>query len=87
MLPEQDVELVTIKELLGHAQIPATADIFSRARTRLQGKAIEAMNQALESTNDNDHTDDHEGHPDIRDLLMEDDGEDGDDPPLAVPVR
>jgi integrase len=81
LLLEQGVELVTIKELLGHAQISTTADIYSHVRVRLQRNAIEAMNQALQSTNDNH---DHEETPDIRDLLMDD--EDGDDPPLAVPV-
>ncbi len=87
MLLEQGVELVTIKELLGHAQISTTADIYSHVRVRLQRNAIEAMNQALESTSDN-HDDDGNGDTsDIRDLLMEDDEEDGDDPPLTVPVR
>jgi hypothetical protein len=49
----------------------------------LQRNAIEAMNTALAATNDSH---DHEETPDIRDLLMDDDEEDGDDPPLAVPV-
>jgi integrase len=55
LLLEEGVELVTIKELLGHAQIQVTADIYAHVRPRLQRNAIEAMNRALhddEDTND-----------------------------------
>jgi len=89
LLLEQGIELVTIKELLGHAQISTTADIYSHVRVRLQRNAIEAMNQALESTTDN--AADHEGAPDVRDLMDDDehdeDWPEDDDPPLTIPIR
>lgn len=47
LLLEQGVELVVVKELLGHAQIHTTADIYAHVRLRLQRDAIEAMGQAL----------------------------------------
>lgn len=83
LLLEQGVELITIKELLGHAQISTTADIYSHVRIRLQRHAIEAMNQALQPTND-DHDD--EQAPRAGDPPTDVD-EDGDDPPLAVTAR
>jgi hypothetical protein len=67
------VDLVVVKDLLGHAQSHTTADIYAHVRIRLQRKAIEALGQALQSTNDTDRPDDT---PDR-------DG-DPDDPPLAV---
>lgn len=48
LLLEQGVELITIKELLGHAQIHTTADIYSHVRLRMQRDAIEAMTNALQ---------------------------------------
>lgn len=74
LLLEQGVELVTIKELLGHAQIHTTADIYSHVRLRLQRNAIESMNQALQPDNDDEH--DHDT-----------DHRDEDDPPLTVAAR
>ncbi|MDM4721026.1 tyrosine-type recombinase/integrase [Micromonospora sp. WMMA1363] len=47
LLLEQGVELVTIKELLGHARLHVTADIYAHIRPRLHRNAIEAMNRAL----------------------------------------
>jgi integrase len=47
LLLEQGVELVTIKELLGHARITITADIYAHVRLRLQRQAIEAMGALL----------------------------------------
>jgi hypothetical protein len=44
------LELVTIKELLGHARITITADIYAHVRLRLQRQAIEAMGSALRDT-------------------------------------
>jgi integrase len=58
LLLEQGVDLVTVKDLLGHAQIHTTADVYAHVRLRLQRKAIEAMDGALQSTNDTDHPDD-----------------------------
>jgi integrase len=55
LLLEQGVELVTIKELLGHSQIHTTADIYAHVRPRLQRDAIEAMGDALR---DNEGLDD-----------------------------
>jgi integrase len=48
LLLEQGVELVVIKDLLGHARISITADLYAHVRLRLQRQAIEAMGDALE---------------------------------------
>jgi integrase len=48
LLLEQRVELVTIKELLGHARLHVTADIYAHVRPRLHRNAIEALNQVLD---------------------------------------
>lgn len=52
LLLEQGVELVTIKELLGHSKIHVTADIYAHVRPRLQRDAIEAMSDALRHCDD-----------------------------------
>jgi integrase len=66
LLLEQGVDLVTVKNLLGHAQIHTTADIYAHVRLRLQRGAIESMGQALESTSDSDELDrDTEDTPDV----------------------
>ncbi|MEW2300870.1 site-specific integrase [Streptomyces sp. NPDC006655] len=54
LLLEQGVELVTIKELLGHAHIAVTAEVYAHVRLRLQHQAIEALGHALEDGNDPD---------------------------------
>ncbi|GIF38684.1 hypothetical protein Axi01nite_29950 [Actinoplanes xinjiangensis] len=54
LLLEQGVELVTIKDLLGHAQIHTTADIYSHVRLRTQRTAVEAIGDALQSDDDSD---------------------------------
>jgi integrase len=70
LLLEQGVDLVTIKDLLGHAQIHTTADIYSHVRPRTKRKAIESVGDALQSTPDSHACDDDDEEPD--------------DPPLAV---
>ncbi|GGN32833.1 integrase [Actinoplanes campanulatus] len=52
LLLEQGVDLVTIKDLLGHAQIHTTADVYSHVRLRMQRAAIESMGDALDSEDD-----------------------------------
>ena len=47
LLLEQGVELVTIKELLGHAHIGVTADIYAHVRLRLQHDAVNRLSDAL----------------------------------------
>lgn len=52
LLLEQGVELVVIKELLGHAHIGVTATVYAhirlRLRLRLQRQAIDALSTALD---------------------------------------
>ncbi|GAA0672288.1 hypothetical protein GCM10009535_59900 [Streptomyces thermocarboxydovorans] len=47
LLLEQGVELVVIKELLGHAHIGVTATVYAHVRLRLQRDAIDALGAAL----------------------------------------
>jgi integrase len=47
LLLEQGVELVVIKELLGHAHIGVTATVYVRLRLRLQRQAIDLLGHAL----------------------------------------
>lgn len=43
LLLEQGVDLVVIKELLGHAHIGVTAGVYAHLRLRLQRQAIDAL--------------------------------------------
>ncbi|MET8558609.1 tyrosine-type recombinase/integrase [Streptomyces sp. NPDC004959] len=47
LLLEQGVELVVIKELLGHAHIGLTATVYAHVRLRLQRDAIDLLSSAL----------------------------------------
>ncbi|MEE1782761.1 tyrosine-type recombinase/integrase [Streptomyces sp. SP17BM10] len=47
LLLEQGVELVVIKELLGHAHIGVTATVYAHVRLRLQRQAIDTLGKAL----------------------------------------
>ncbi|QIY68792.1 tyrosine-type recombinase/integrase [Streptomyces sp. RLB1-33] len=47
LLLEQGVELVVIKELLGHAHIGVTATVYAHVRLRLQRQAIDTLSNAL----------------------------------------
>jgi integrase len=47
LLLEQGVDLVVIKELLGHAHIGVTAGVYAHVRLRLQRQAIETLGEAL----------------------------------------
>ncbi|MFF5566187.1 tyrosine-type recombinase/integrase [Streptomyces sp. NPDC012623] len=49
LLLEQGVELVLIKELLGHAHIGVTATVYAHVRLRLQRDAINLLGNALGS--------------------------------------
>ena len=53
LLLEQGVDLVVIKELLGHAHIGVTAGVYAHVRLRLQRQAIDTLNGALSAANDN----------------------------------
>ncbi|MCO6696442.1 tyrosine-type recombinase/integrase, partial [Streptomyces sp. Vc17.3-30] len=44
---EQGVDLVVIKELLGHAHIGVTATVYAHVRLRLQREAIDTLGNAL----------------------------------------
>jgi hypothetical protein len=48
----EDVELVVIKGLLGHAHIGATAGVYAHVRLRLQRQAIDALCTALHALAD-----------------------------------
>ncbi|MFF8383442.1 tyrosine-type recombinase/integrase [Streptomyces kanasensis] len=50
LLLEQGVELVVIKELLGHAHIGVTAGVYAHVRLRLQRQAIDTLGHALGTT-------------------------------------
>ncbi|MEE1767535.1 tyrosine-type recombinase/integrase [Streptomyces sp. JV185] len=52
LLLEQGVDLVVIKELLGHAHIGVTAGVYAHVRLRLQRQAIDTLGNALGSTDD-----------------------------------
>ncbi|MEV6796649.1 tyrosine-type recombinase/integrase [Streptomyces sp. NPDC051320] len=47
LLLEQGVDLVVIKELLGHAHIGVTAGVYAHVRLRLQRQAIDTLSHAL----------------------------------------
>jgi integrase len=50
LLLEQGVELVVIKELLGHAHISVTATVDAHVRLRLQHDAIDLLGRALRNS-------------------------------------
>ncbi|MFE7566112.1 tyrosine-type recombinase/integrase [Streptomyces sp. NPDC057539] len=59
LLLEQGVELVVIKELLGHAHIGVTATVYAHVRLRLQRDAIDTLSAALGGPSDYEpHRDD-----------------------------
>lgn len=51
LLLEQGVELVTMKELLGHAHIAVTAEVYAHVRLRLQHEAIDTLSGVLGNDN------------------------------------
>lgn len=64
LLLEQGVELVVIKELLGHAHIGVTATVYAHVRLRLQRDAINTLSTALDgSANDESIRDDGNDPP------------------------
>ena len=74
LLLEQGVELVVIKELLGHAHIGVTATVYAHVRLRLQRDAIDILGTTLNQPG--------------RDTTGPDGRDDSDDPPpLAALVR
>ncbi|AXI79946.1 tyrosine-type recombinase/integrase [Peterkaempfera bronchialis] len=56
LLLEQGVDLVVIKELLGHAHIGVTAGVYAHVRLRLQRQAIDTLGHALDQTDDGPDT-------------------------------
>ncbi|MFF5566188.1 tyrosine-type recombinase/integrase [Streptomyces sp. NPDC012623] len=53
LLLELGVDLIVIKELLGHTHIGVTAGVYAHVRLRLQRQAIDTLNGALGPVNDN----------------------------------
>lgn len=56
LLLEQSVELVVIKELLGHAHIGVTATVYAHVRLRLQRQAIDTLSTALNGPTNTERT-------------------------------
>ncbi|WP_352244468.1 tyrosine-type recombinase/integrase [Microtetraspora sp. NBRC 13810] len=52
LLLEQGIDLVVIKELLGHAHIGVTAGVYAHVRLRLQRQAIDSLGEALSPGSD-----------------------------------
>ncbi|GGZ90517.1 hypothetical protein GCM10010389_31060 [Streptomyces echinoruber] len=48
----QGVELVVVKELLGHTHIGVTTTVYAHVRLRLQRQAIDTLGHALGQTDD-----------------------------------
>ncbi|MFD7641787.1 tyrosine-type recombinase/integrase [Kitasatospora sp. NPDC059795] len=71
LLLEQGVELVVIKELLGHAHIGVTATVYAHVRLRLQRDAIDLLGRTLGERSES--------------VSQPDDGDDP--PLCAAPVR
>ncbi|QMU74870.1 site-specific integrase [Streptacidiphilus sp. PB12-B1b] len=66
LLPEQGVELVVIKELLGHALIGVTATVYAHVRLRLQRDAIDLLGNALRNPVQPDARPDDGDEPPVR---------------------
>ncbi|MFB7556070.1 tyrosine-type recombinase/integrase [Streptomyces brevispora] len=52
LLLEQGIDLVVIKELLGHAHIGVTAGVYAHVRLRLQRQAIDTLGSVLNLSSD-----------------------------------
>jgi integrase len=63
LLLEQGVELVVIKELLGHAHIGVTATVYAHVRLRLQRDAIDTLSTALDGPANDESTRDDGDDP------------------------
>jgi len=63
LLLEQGVELVVIKELLGHAHIGVTATVYAHVRLRLQRDAIDLLGNALRNPAEAVTRPDDDGEP------------------------
>ena len=70
LLLEQGVELVVIKEILGHAHIGVTATIYAHVRLRLQRDAIDTLSTALDGPAGNDPTPDDGNDPPLYGALV-----------------
>ncbi|MFF0161825.1 hypothetical protein ACFYRY_30445 [Streptomyces sp. NPDC005263] len=53
-LLEPGVDLVVIKELLGHAHIGVTAGVYAHVRLRLQRQAIDTLGDVLAEGSDSE---------------------------------
>ncbi len=65
LLLEQGVELVVIKELLGHAHIGVTATVYAHVRLRLQRDAIDTLSTALDGPASGESTRDEGDDPQL----------------------
>ncbi|WP_405016963.1 site-specific integrase [Kitasatospora sp. NBC_00070] len=63
LLLEQGVELIVIKELLGHAHIGVTATVYAHVRLRLQRDAIDLLGRVLRTPTEPTRPDDGDEPP------------------------
>lgn len=63
LLLEQGVELVVIKELLGHAHFGVTATVYAHVRLRLQRQALDTLSKVLRAPADSTAEADDGGAP------------------------
>ena len=63
LLLEQGVELLVIRELLGHAHIGVTSTVYAHVRLRLQRDAIDLLGNALRNPAENTHEPDDGDEP------------------------
>ncbi|MFJ6570665.1 tyrosine-type recombinase/integrase [Streptomyces sp. NPDC091292] len=68
LLLEQGVDLVVIKELLGHAHIGVTAGVYAHVRLRLHRHAIDTLGTALSQGDDDPTT--HPPQPSSADVAV-----------------
>lgn len=70
LLLEQGVELVVIKELLGHAHIGVTATVYAHVRLSLQRDAVDTLGTALDGPDGHEPTRDDGNDPPLCEAIV-----------------